>query len=134
MVHVGLQLLEFLLVQLGHVVLQLLHGDQLTVGHHAGVLVQTPKHTRSQPDGGERSLDSRQTWSPWKRGPSHIPDICAGGVANLPDGATLPLVFVPTRCLAGAVTVVSELALGTAVQAHLVAETAVAHLGGQTDT
>lgn len=61
-----------------------------------------------------------------------LPDILTGCPAELLDGSTLLLVFVPACSLAGAVAVVSKLTLGTAVQIGLVPETAVAHLSGQT--
>lgn len=62
-----------------------------------------------------------------------LPNVLTGGPAELLDGSALLLVFVPACSLAGAVAVVSKLALGTAVQIGLVPETAVAHLGGQTE-
>lgn len=62
-----------------------------------------------------------------------LPNILAGCLAELPDGSTLLLMFVPACSLAGAVAVVGKLALGAAVQFGLTAETAVAHLSGQAE-
>lgn len=62
-----------------------------------------------------------------------LPNILAGRAAELLDGATLLLVLVPARGLAGSVAVVGKLALSAAVQIGLMAEAAVAHLGGQTE-
>lgn len=62
-----------------------------------------------------------------------LPNILVGCLADLPDGSTLLLVFIPACSLAGAVTIVGKLTLGTAVQVGLVPETAVAHLCGVTE-
>lgn len=63
-----------------------------------------------------------------------LPNVLAGcRKVQLPDGSTLPLMFVPACSLAGAVTIVGELALDAAVQFGLTAETAVTHLRGQAE-
>jgi len=62
-----------------------------------------------------------------------LPNIFAGCFAYLLDGSTLLLVFIPACSLAGSVTIVSKPALSAAMQVALTPETAVAHLGGQTD-
>lgn len=62
----------------------------------------------------------------------YSPDIFTGCLPGLPDGFALLLVLIPTSCLAGAIAVVGKLALGTAEQLSLAAETAVAHLAGKT--
>ena len=61
-----------------------------------------------------------------------LPDILAGRPAAAPDGAALLLVFAPAGRLAGAVAVVGELTLNTAVEVGLLAEAVVAHRSRQT--
>lgn len=108
LVHVSPEVLKVFGGQVSHMLLQLVNRDQLTVGRDARVLVHTPQHTSCQAN------------------------ILAGRAAELLDGATLLLVLVPARGLAGSVAVVGKLALSAAVQIGLMAEAAVAHLGGQT--
>lgn len=62
-----------------------------------------------------------------------LPNILTGYLPKLLNGSTLLLVLIPACCLAGAVTVVGKLTLGTAVKVGLVTETAVAHLSGETE-
>lgn len=62
-----------------------------------------------------------------------LPDILVGGRSGLPDGRTFLLVVFPAGRLAGPVAVMGKPALSTAVQIGPTTETAVAHLGGQTE-
>lgn len=64
---------------------------------------------------------------------SYLPDTLTWCLANLFDGSTLLLVFIPACTLAGAITVMGKLTLSTAVKIDLTPETAVAHLVGQTE-
>ena len=62
-----------------------------------------------------------------------LPDILTGRAASgSADGSALLLVFVPAGRLAGAVAVVGEFALNTAVEVGPLAEAVMAHRGGQT--
>lgn len=61
-----------------------------------------------------------------------LPDPVSRHRPQLLDGSALLPVFLPACSLAGTVAVVGELTLATAVQLGLLAETAVAHLGGKT--
>lgn len=62
----------------------------------------------------------------------YSPDIITRCLLILPDSFALLLVLIPASRLAGAITVVGKLALGTAEQLSLATETAVAHLAGKT--
>jgi len=55
-VDVHFEILELVLGHVGHVVLQLVHGGQLGVRHHAALLVQAPYDVRCQPAGARDIL------------------------------------------------------------------------------